>query len=271
MPREKRDTFVDGLDFEPKDATKEKCEVLFYVGSIASYYERNQRTSQAIARILNAANIDFGILGAQEEDSGGDVKELGEEGLFEELAERNLELFRKYGIKKIVCLSPHDYNTFRNYYPEVLKENWTRTGIEVQHYTEFIAGLIDNRKLKIKRNFNQKVTFHDPCNLGRINNVYDAPRKLIKAVGANLIEMQLSHSNSYCCGGGGGNLWYEPLSKPRIQNQRAKQALSTGAEIIAVACPVCTQMLEDGIEAIEGEMRVMDIAEIVEETMGLKP
>lgn len=268
-PRRERDAFTEELDFDIKNATEEECEIVFYVGSIASYDERNQRTARAVARILKAANVDFGILGTREEDSGGDIRDLGEEGLFEEMAKRNLELFREYGIT-IVCLSPHDYSAFLNDYPELLREDWSKLSITIQHYTEFIAALIHDGKLRVRGNLDKKVTFHDPCKLGRRNNIYDAPRKLIQATGANLIEMRLSHSNSYCCGGGGGGLWYEPLDKPKVENQRAKQALDTGADILAVACPTCARMLEDGMKAIGGEMKVMDVAEILEETIDSK-
>lgn len=269
-PREKRDTWTKELGFDIKNATEEKCETLFYVGSNASYNERNQKTARAIARILKSANVDFSILGTREEDSGGEVRELGEEGLFEELAKRNLELFREHGIVNIVCLSPHDYNAFVNYYPELLKEEWSRLELPIQHYTKFIADLLQKGELTVKGKLDKKVTFHDPCYLGRKNVIYDAPRKMIQATGADLIEMRLSRSNSYCCGGGGGGLWYEPFDRPKVENERAKQALDTGADILAVACPNCAQMMEDGIKAIEGKIKVMDVAEIVEETINTK-
>lgn len=269
-PREERDTFTKELDFNVKNVVEEKCEILFYVGSTASYNERNQKTARAVAMILKAANVDFGILGTQEKDSGSEVRELGEEGLFEEIAKRNLELFRERGITTVVCLSPHDYNTFINYYPELLKEEWSKLGITIQHYTEFIAALIHNGELSKGGNLNKTVTFQDSCFLGRWNGIYDAPRKMIQAAGGKLIEMELSRSNSYCCGGGGGGLWYEPSDKPKVENERAKQALDTGADILAVACPNCAQMLEDGVKAIEGKIKVMDVAEIVEETINTK-
>lgn len=269
-PREERDAFTKELGFDIKNAAEEGCEMLFYVGSTASYNERNQETARAVARILKAADVDFGILGNREEDSGGEARELGEEGLFEELAKRNFELFREHEITNIVCLSPHDYDAYINYYPELLKEEWSKLGLTVQHYTELIADLFQKRELSVKGNLDKTVTFQDPCHLGRRNAIYDAPRKVIQTTGANLIEMELSRSNSYCCGGGGGGLWYKPSDKPKVENERAKQALDTGADILAVACPNCAQMLEDGIKAIEGEIKVMDVAEIVEEAIDLE-
>ncbi len=262
-PREKRDAFAQNIDFGIKNAAEERCEVLLYLGSIAPYSEMNQRAIQAVARILKAADVDFGILGAREIDSGGYARELGEVGLFEELARQNSELFRRYGIGEIVCLSPHDYHTFTNYYPEISEEGLA--GIHVQHYTEFISDLIRNGRLRMRGNIDTTATFHDPCYLGRKNGIYDAPREILLAAGARPIEMRLSHANSYCCGGGGGMLWYEPKDKPRIENQRATQAVETGANILAVACPSCAQMLEDGMKAVGGKMKVKDVAEIVEE------
>jgi Fe-S oxidoreductase len=270
-PRSKRDEFTKGLNFHVKRAEEERCGTLFYVGSISSYNQRNQRTAQAVAEILRAANVDFCILGNEEEDSGGDVLRLGEEGLFEELARRNFELFRKYEIKNIICLSPHDYDAFLNDYPAFLGEEWFRLDLKVHHYTEFIMNLIHDKKININRRFNKTVTFHDPCYLGRINGIYDAPREMIRATGANLVEMRLTRENSYCCGGGGGGIWYEPLHKPRLENKRAKQACDMRATVLAVACPVCTQMLEDGLNTIEKcNMEVLDVAEILLESVSLK-
>ncbi|MBE0512009.1 (Fe-S)-binding protein [Candidatus Bathyarchaeota archaeon] len=270
-PRSKRDAFTKGLNFHVKRARDERCGTLFYVGSIASYNERNQRTAQAFAKILRAANIDFCIFGNEEEDSGGDVLRLGEGGLFGELARRNFELFRKYEIKNVICLSPHDYDAFLNDYPAFLGEEWSRLDLEVQHYTEFIMDLIHDKSVNINHKFDKNVTFHDPCYLGRINDIYDAPREILRAAGANLVEMRLSHQNSYCCGGGGGGIWYEPLHKPRLENERAKQACDTHVNVLAVACPICTQILEDGMSAIEKcNMKVLDVAEILLEPIGSK-
>lgn len=267
-PRTKRDAFTRQLDFNVKRASEENCQTLFYIGSIASYNERNQKIAQAIARIFHAADIDFCIFGLEEEDSGADAIRLGEVGLFRELAQHNFELFQKYKIKRVICLSPHDYDTFLNDYPVFLGDKWSKLNLEVQHYTEFIWNLIKSQKLMIKRKFNKTVTFHDPCYLGRINGVYEAPREIIQAVGADLVEMKLSRNNSYCCDGGGGGLWYEPLHKPQLESKRAKQACETHADILAVACPICMQMLETGINTIENcDMQILDVAEIVLKTI----
>lgn len=267
-PRDKREEFLRELDFPVKKASEGRCGNLLYIGSVASYNQRNQRTVQAVARIFHGLNIDFCVLGNEEEDSGEDVLRLGEEGLFEELAERNVALIEKYGVRNIVCISPHDYDTFVNDYPNYIKE-WPTLKIKVQHYTEFLAKLLLDGKLKIHKKLSETVVFHDPCYLGRINGIYDAPREIIKATGAESVEMRSSRRNSHCCGGGGGGVWYEPSHKPRLQTQRAKQALETGANILAVACPVCEQMLEEGLTGLETSgMKVMDVSEILLEALG---
>ncbi|UCF59222.1 MAG: (Fe-S)-binding protein, partial [Candidatus Bathyarchaeota archaeon] len=171
----------------------------------------------------------------------------------------------------IICLSPHDYDAFLNDYPAFLGEEWSRLDLKVHHYTEFILNLVRDKRLKLNRRFDKTVTFHDPCYLGRINGIYDAPREIIRATGANLVEMRLTRENSYCCGGGGGGIWYESLHKPRLENKRASQACDMRATVLAVACPVCTQMLEDGLNAIEKcNMEVLDVAEILLESVNLK-
>jgi len=262
-PRSKREEFLKQLDFHVKKAGEGKYNTLLYVGSSASYNQRDQKIAEAIIKLLSIADVDFCVLGNEEEDSGSDPLRLGEEGLFEELATKNLALFKKYGFKNIICFSPHDYDTFINDYPAFLENDWCKLRIKVQHYTEVLADLIKHGKLKI-RQIPGTVTYHDPCYLGRINGIYDAPRDIIKATGAKLVEMRSSRRNSYCCGGGGGGVWYEAQDKPRLQNQRTKQACGTGAEILAVACPNCAQMLEDGLADSDNcKIRVLDVAEIL--------
>jgi Fe-S oxidoreductase len=267
-PRNKREEFLKELDFRVKKAGEGKCDTLLYAGSVASYNQRDQKIVQAIARVLHVSNVDFCVLGNEEEDSGSDALRLGEEGLFEELAQRNLALFKKYGVKNIVCVSPHDYDSFVNDYPAYLEDEWSKLKVKLQHYTEFLAELVRSGKLKIRKRLGKTVVFQDPCYLGRINGVFDAPREVIKATGAEMVEMRCSRRNSYCCGGGGGGVWYEALHKPRLQTQRAKQACETGADILAVACPICAQMLEEGLTSLEKcEMKVLDVAEILLEAM----
>jgi Fe-S oxidoreductase len=262
-PRSKREEFLKQLDFQVNKAREGKCSSLLYLGSSASYNQRDQKIVEAIAKLLHIAGVDFCVLGNEEEDSGSDPLRLGEEGLFEELATRNLALFKQYGFKNIICVSPHDYDAFMNDYPAYFEREWGKLNIKVQHYTEFLADLIKHGKLKIRNTFGT-VVYHDPCYLGRINGICDPPREIIKATGAKLTEMRSSRRNSYCCGGGGGGVWYEASHKPRLQNQRARQACDTGAEILAVACPICAQMLEDGLtDSGNCKMQVLDVAEIL--------
>lgn len=266
-PREERSAWTRVLDFKVKNITEERGETLLYVGSIASYDERNHKAVAAIAKILNHADIDFGILGNYEEDSGAEIYDLGEIGLLEEFAERNLEIFRKYGISKIITVSPHDYNIFVNYYPEILGEAWDKLNITVQHYTQVLADLFRNNKLTVKKMLERKVSYHDPCYLGRKNDIYDAPREILRAIGVKLIELRLSRHNSYCCGGGGGGRWYRPRERTHAEVERIKQAAETGADILVTACPLCLQMLEDGVKAVGSGIRIMDIAELVAEAI----
>ncbi len=267
-PSEKRESFVSEVDFPVKNIAKEKADVLLYIGAVAPYNERNVGTIISLLKILKAADVDFGILGKEEIESGGLALELGEEGLFSEFARRNFEIFQKYGIRKVVCLSPHDYYAFLRYYPETVGPEIN--GIEFRHYTEFILDLIKQGKLILSEKSLKTITFHDPCYLGRKMGIYEEPRQLIKEAGAKLKEMRLSHGNSYCCGGGGGGLWFESQDGPKIENQRARQAVEVKADILAVACPQCAQMLEDGLKSIEGRMQVMDIAEIVANSLNDK-
>ncbi|UCG36380.1 MAG: (Fe-S)-binding protein [Candidatus Bathyarchaeota archaeon] len=267
LPRSQRDAYAEQFGFPVKRAKDERCKTLLYPGSVASYSERSQRTIRAIAVILRGAETDFCILGSEEEDSGADALRLGETGLFEELAQRNIQLLKKYGIKQIICLSPHDFDTFQNDYPVFLGEQWTELKIKVQHYAETLLNLLRNNKIHPERRFSKMVTYQDPCYLGRINGLYNAPREILRRV-TDLAEMKLTRHNSFCCGGGGGGLWHDPLDKPRLETERAKQACATGAEIVAVACPTCAKMLETGLSSIpQCKMQVMDIAEILLETM----
>jgi len=267
-PRNKREEFLKECDFLVKRAKEGRCDTLLYIGSTASYNQRNQKAVRSLAQVLHASNTDFCVLGNEEEDSGADALRLGEEGLFEELAERDLRLFKKYGFKNIVCVSPHDYDAFVNDYPVYLEE-WPKLKLRVLHYTEFLAHLIKNGKIKMHKRLNKTVVYQDPCYLGRINSIYDAPREIIQATGAKTVEMRSSLRNSYCCGGGGGGLWYEAVHKPRLQIQRAKQACETEADVLVVACPVCEQMLEEGLNDLgRSNMKVLDVAEILLEAIG---
>jgi Fe-S oxidoreductase len=236
-------------------------EYLFYIGDVGSYDERGKKIAKAVGNLLIKAGLSIGILANKEICDGNEVRVLGEEGLFKYLAESNISLFKEKGIKKIITLDPHSFNAFKNDYPEL-------GGVfEVYHYTQIMAPLMESGKVPLK-DINVKVTYHDPCYLGRHNGEYDAPRRILQSIpGIDFIEMEQSRDNAFCCGGGGGNFFTDILgggeeSPSRI---RVKQALQTGASIIAVACPQCAKMLDDAIkvEELEDKVEVLDIAEIV--------
>ncbi len=236
-------------------------EYLFYIGCVGSYDERGKKIARAVGNLLVKAGVSIGILGDKENCDGNEVRTMGEAGLFQFLAEKNIALFRDLGVKKIITLDPHAFNTFKKDYPALDGE------FEVYHYTQVLAPLIQSGKIPLKE-LNDKITYHDPCYLGRHNGEYNAPRKILKAIpGIELVEMDRSRENAFCCGGGGGNFFTDILgggedSPSRI---RVREALDTGAGIIAVACPQCAKMLDDAvkIEQLDDRIKVMDVAEIV--------
>jgi Fe-S oxidoreductase len=231
-------------------------EFLYYVGSVGSYNPAGQRMAQSLCEVLVKAGVSFGILGAQEECDGNEVRLLGERGLFEMLSEKNVAKFKELGVRKVLSLSPHSYNAFKNHYPEFG---------EVLHYTKLLAELIIDRKLELST-FKAKVTYQDPCFLGRYNDIYDEPREILRAIpGVELVEIKRNRENAFCCGGGSGN-FYLGLTDGRA---RVREAYATGADILAVACPICSTMLEDALkdEELEGKMSVMGISEIVKKAL----
>jgi Fe-S oxidoreductase len=238
-------------------------DFLFYVGDEGSFDERGIKTAQAVGPLLMKSGVSIGILRDEEISDGNEVKAMGEYGLFEVLAEKNIQKFMKLGVKKIVTLSPHGYNSIKNEYKKM------GGGFEVFHYTQLLSKLIEEGKLTPPK-LKAKVTFHDPCYLGRYNHEYEAPRKVLRSIqGLELIEMGQTKEEAFCCGGGGGNFYTSMLgsgvsSPSRI---RIRQAYDTGAEILAVACPVCAKMLDDAVkdEGLDEKLKVRDIAEIIRE------
>jgi len=233
-------------------------EYLFYVGDVGSYDERGKKMAKSVGSLLADSGLSIGILGNEESSDGNDVKALGEKWLFKQLAEDNISKFKTKGVKKIVTLDPH---AFTKEYPK-LEGNF-----EVWHYTQILANLMKDKKIPISE-YKVKVTYHDPCYLGRHNGVYEPPREVLKSIpGVELIEMSRNRENAFCCGGGGGNFFTDILgvgeeSPGRI---RIREALDTGAEILAVACPMCSKMLDDAVKAegLEEKIKVQDVAEIV--------
>ena len=256
--RSKRDSWAEGIRrYKPGD------EYFFYVGCVGSYEERGQRMARNFAELLDKAEVSFGILGAEEDCDGNEAYMLGEMGLFQELAKKNVQKFKELGVKKVVTLSPHAYNSMKNKYP--------RFGdFQVFHYTQLLSEMIQQEKIELSE-LKAKVTYHDPCFLGRHNGVYDAPREILKSIpGIELTEMERTRENSFCCGGGSGNFVTDLLgrSEESPSRIRVREAHGAGAEILVVACPSCMMMLDDAVkdEGLEDALTVKDIAELVKES-----
>jgi Fe-S oxidoreductase len=239
-------------------------DVLWFVGDYGSYHARLRRTSRALAHLFHAIGIDFGILGPEEVSDGDSQRLAGERGLFELLAEKNGRAFAKYRFNQIVTADPHAYNALKNEYP-ALGINYP-----VQHITQFLADRLDQLAPRLTREINARVTFHDPCYLGRANGIYDAPRQLLAAIpGITLVEMAHSRSTALCCGGGGGGMWLDGFqwdkAHTRLPEWRVREAIAAGAEILAVACPYETPRFEDATKMVKnaGKLRVADLTELL--------
>ncbi len=238
-------------------------EVLFWVGCAGSYDERAQRVSKAFAQILQKANVDFAILGAEEGCTGDPAKRAGNEFLFQMQAMQNIEVLNGYGIKRIVTACPHCFNTLKNEYPS-LGGNY-----DVVHHTQFINELLESGRLAIEGGAfkGKKIVYHDSCYLGRANGIYEAPRMVMQRLDADLVEMKRCKTNGFCCGAGGAQMFKEAENGNKEVNvERAEEALETNADIIAVNCPFCMTMLRDGVKHFEKEdqVQVLDIAELIQ-------
>ena len=250
-------------------ADGETPEILFWVGCAGSFDERAQKITKDIAKILHHVGLKFAILGTEESCTGDPAKRAGNEFLFQMQAMANIELLNAYDIKKIVTGCPHCFNTIKNEYPE-LGGNY-----EVIHHTQLIQGLIDEGKLKASNGEffkGKKITYHDPCYLGRANGVYEAPREILQQLDADLVEMKRCKTNGLCCGAGGAQMFKEPEKGDKdINVERAEEALSLNPNIIAAGCPFCMTMLSDGVKHFEkeNEVQVLDLAEITAKANGL--
>jgi Fe-S oxidoreductase len=220
--------------------------------------------AKAVAKVLQAAGVNFGILGTEESCCGEPARRIGNEYLFQMLAQQNIETLKGYGVKKIVSACPHCFNTIKNEYPQFGGH------FEVWHHTEFIAELLKQGKIPLARSLDKKITYHDSCYLARYNDIYQEPRQILHAVtGASPAEMEHRMSKSFCCGGGGGRMWMEEQIGTRMNQIRTEEAIKTNAEVLASACPFCIQMFEDAIKAVEAEgtLKAMDVAEIIAEAI----
>ncbi len=270
LNRKERETWRQGDDEVTVPTVKEKSkageefEYLFWVGSMGSYDNRSQKIAISFAKLMNEAGISFAILGNKEKNSGDTPRRLGNEFVFQEMATKNIEEFEKAGVKKIVTIDPHAYNTFKNEYPDFGLQ------AEVYHHTELLAQWVKEGRLKPVHSIEETVTYHDSCYLGRYNEVYEAPRDILKAIpGVNLVEMARNRETGMCCGAGGGLMWMEETAGSRINVARTEQALAVQPSIIGTGCPYCLTMISDGTKAkeVEETVQTLDVTEILERSV----
>lgn len=266
----KRAKWAKGLEPEVNIMRKAKrpVDVLWFVGDYPSYHPRVQMTAKALAYILSALDVDFGVLGPEESSDADSQRLAGERGLFEMLAEKNGQAFSRYQFDEIITTDPHAYNALKNVYPEL--------GISypVKHYTQFLIDRLDHLRPMLKNELNVKVAYHDPCYLGRVNGVYDEPRELLQAIpGVKLVEMSHNRTTSLCCGGGGGGMWLDGFqwekAGTRMSEWRVREAIAAGADVLAVACPYESPRFEDAVKMVPSasHLRVKDIVELLVESM----
>jgi len=252
--RSKRSEWAQGLNIKH---VSQGAEILYFVGCTSAYDPRVQEVAKNLVKCFKKAKVDFGTLGDEENCCGNEVYGMGEKGLFDFLIEENMGIFKKYNIKQVVTSCPHSYNAFKNRYGQ--------TAFEVQHHSQLLANLVENGKLTFLREINKKVIYHDPCFLGKQNGIYDEPRKAIEsAPGVELLEFDRSRERSLCCEGGGGRMWVD-IPGERLAEIRVRDAVESGAEILATACPFCLLTFEDAVKTagLEGKVQIMDIAELL--------
>jgi Fe-S oxidoreductase len=258
-----RAAWAEGLDV-PLMADHPDAEYLYYVGCAGSFDDRNKRTTIALTKILKKAGVNFAILGAEELCNGETARRLGNEYLFQSMAQACIEVLNGYNVKKILTNCPHCFNTLKNEFPQFGGH------YEVIHATEFVKRLIAAGKIQFKGNGSQAVTFHDSCYLGRYNDIFDAPRDILQLIpGVQLREMERNRKFGMCCGAGGGRMWLEEEPSKRVNIRRVEQALETNPDAVAVACPYCMTMVDDGLKSknMEEKVKALDIMDLVAEAM----
>ena len=267
--KRRRGRWTKELDFDVPDARKQPVDVLWFVGDYASFDPRSQQVTRTLARLFHAAGVEFGILYDGERNSGNDVRRVGEEGLFETLAEQNIATLADCEFERIVTSDPHSLNTLRNEYPE-LGGNWT-----VMHHTALLLELIEAGRLEVADRLSHRVTYHDPCHLGRFQGEYDAPRRILELLGCTLIEMPRNRDNSFCCGAGGGRIWIaDKPGQERPSENRIREAVSLpDVELFVVSCPKDVTMYEDAIKTSgNGErLELREVTELIEEALVKSP
>ena len=259
--RAKRGDWAKGLSV---NTFTEGMDILYFPGCYPSYDPRLKKVAVATANILNKAGVDFGILGPKENCCGESIRKTGDEDVFKRLARENIKTFIDNGVKKILVSSPHCYHTFKNEYPEFMVH------FEVVHISQYLFELIHEGRLELTKGYEKKMTYHDPCYLGRHNGIYDEPREVLKKVpGLELIEMPDSRVDSLCCGGGGGRVWMETQKGERFSDLRLEQAIGVGAEVLVTSCPYCITMFEDSRITLDitEKIEVKDITEIIGEVI----
>ncbi|WP_340100440.1 4Fe-4S dicluster domain-containing protein [Salinibaculum salinum] len=282
-----RPDWTEELEFEVPDAREQSVEYLWYVGDYPSYDERNRNVARALARIFEHAGVDYGILYEDEVYDGNDIRRLGEELLYVEQASTLIGALEDCEFETIVCTDPHSYNTIENEYSEIdfaefaddpmleapVEGYWNANDeIEVAHYTQVVEGLVNAGKLDLG-SVDRTVTYHDPCHLGRYNDEYEAPRELVRATGATLVEMPRNRNNSFCCGGGGGGLWMDHDEDHKPSEERLREAVedtdASDVEQFVVACPMCVTMFEDGRKTggFEDDLEIVDLTELLAEAL----
>jgi len=259
--REKRADWASGLSVKP---FAEGMDILYFVGCYFSYDPRMKKVAVATANILNGAGVDFGILGTKESCCGESIRKTGAEEIFKTLARENIKTFIDHGVKRILVSSPHCYDTFKNEYPELMVH------FEVVHISQYLLELLDQGRLELTGEYCRKVTYHDPCYLGRHNGLYDEPRAVLNRIpGLELVEMTDRREDSLCCGGGGGRIWMDTPKDERFSNLRVQQAKEVGADVLATSCPYCITNFEESALTLEYEeiLEIKDITEIVQEVL----
>jgi len=258
-PATDKGNWAEGLGL--KDLSQgEKADWLYFAGCAQSYDPRDQAVARGLAELFRRAELDFGILGQEENCCGDPARFTGEAGLFEYIRNQNAEAFDKYGVTEVITTCPHGFNRFL--------EDWGNANWTVRHYTQVLAELIQQGQLKFNRELKRTVTYHDSCYLGRYNGIYDEPRSVLQAIpGLKLVEMKDNRERSLCCGGGGGGAFQDIKVKPRLAWVRVRQAIEAGAEIIAVACPLCRTTLDDAVKTLEANLEVKHISELVSQAL----
>jgi len=259
--RKKRADWAEGLSVKP---FAEGMDVLFFTCCYLTYDPRMKKVGAATADILNRTGVNFGNLGTKENCCGESIRKTGSEEVFKNSARENIKNFIDNGVKKIFVSSPHCYHTFKNEYPEFM------VNFEVVHIVQYLAELINEGKLELTKEYKKKVTYHDPCYLGRHNGIYDEPREVLKQIpGLELIEMPDSREDSLCCGGGGGRIWMDTPQAERFSDLRLKQAKEAGAEVLVTACPYCITNFEESRLNLEYDevLEIKDITEIIQEVI----